>query len=54
MSTSKKHGLITVREAASILKIDAHSIRRAIWRGALRAMKYKGKWQIPLSAIKRY
>lgn len=47
-------GLVTVRTAARLLKIDQQNVYQAVWRGALRAKKYKGKWQIPLSAIKRY
>ncbi|TSA01621.1 MAG: hypothetical protein D4R81_05915 [Nitrospiraceae bacterium] len=34
--------------------MDEHSIRRALWRGALRGRKYKRQWRISLSAINRY
>ena len=47
-------GLVHVRQASRLLKIDEFNVYAAIWRGALRAKKYKGKWQIPLSAIERY
>ncbi len=47
-------GLVTVRMASRLLEIDQQNVYAALWRGALRAKKYKGKWQIPLSAINRY
>ncbi len=50
---SKTYGLITVREAASILRIDEHSVRRAIWRGALRGRKRGGRWLLSRSEVTR-
>ena len=47
-------GLATVRTAARLLKIDPQNVYAALWRGALRAKKYKGKWRIPQHEIQRY
>lgn len=54
MSNFKFRGLVSVREAAAILKIDEHSVRRAIWRGAIRATKTNGHWRLPLHQVRQY
>ena len=53
-SRRQVRGLVTVRMAAHLLRIDRQNVYAAIWRGALRAMKYKGKWRIPQCEIQRY
>lgn len=47
-------GLVNVRQASRLLKIDEFNVYAAIWRGAIRAMKSKGKWRIPQHEIQRY
>jgi excisionase family DNA binding protein len=47
-------GLIAVGRAASLLKIDRQNVYEAIWRGAIRAKKVKGRWRLPLHEVQRY
>ena len=50
----QRRSFISLREAARLLRFDEHSVRRAIWRGAIRAAKTGGRWRIPLHEIRRY
>jgi excisionase family DNA binding protein len=47
-------GLVTVRMASRLLKIDQQNVYAAIWRGSLRGIKWRGRWRISLSEIRRY
>lgn len=50
----KRQSFVSLREAAHLLRLDEHSVRRAIWRGAIRATKTGGRWRIPLHQVRRY
>lgn len=47
-------GLVNVRQASRLLKIDEFNVYAAIWRGALRGIKWRGQWRIPYHEIQRY
>lgn len=51
---TRKRGMVDIRHAAGLLRIDPLSVYRAIWEGRLRGHKLRGHWIVTLSAIRHY
>jgi excisionase family DNA binding protein len=43
--------LLTVDEAATLLKVDVETVRRWLRSGHLRGLKFGRMWRIPASAL---
>ena len=48
------HGLLTVRQASRLLRIDQHNVYAGIWGKRLFAKKVRGRWRIPYHEVQRY
>ena len=46
--------ILTVKEAAALLKTSRQQIRRMIQNGELPAVKVGREWRIPLASVREY
>lgn len=47
-------GLLTVRQASRLIRIDEQNVYAAIWEKRLPAKKVRGRWRIPMHEVRRY
>lgn len=54
MTTAKPPKTLTVKEVASFLRMDPHTVYRAIERGRIPAFKVGGAWRLKVEEIEAW